>query len=259
MRVAGELQYLPRAQQRVAAESERVRAERDAFASFRNHVSELNPESATSMGQKQANGSVVLSRTHTSTQFRRVRQAYRETVMKVSHYSEDYDEAIAVNLANEFSEELSQAVVAGQHFTRRLKDALLAASEGASENRQRFLSTLSREASDLREAKMRLEQFEERRRKIVSEKRGESYTELVELWEELGSLGKMYDNFCSERQSRIQSRRNNTELSEDMPSLCGYLYDDLSVTHPVLAESIERLEYVRSDRQQTLWLLARLD
>lgn len=258
---ANQPQHLPRAQQRVMEERERIRAEQDAFRAFSERVSTLTPESPARAGETQQNGALVFSQTTQSTRLGRVREAYRETVMSVDHYSEDYDETLAVNISEELNEELSHAITASQQFTQPLKNALLEASKLAAENRQRYLVTLDQEASTLKDAKAALELFEEKRRAIAPEDTGRvcSYDELVIRWEGLRRLDPKYDYICSERQSQIQRRRTNAEFPSNMPTLCGYLYDELSVTHPVLAESMNRLERVRSDRQCTLSLLTQLD
>ncbi|WP_456264523.1 DUF7260 family protein, partial [Aeromonas schubertii] len=46
-----------------------------------------------------------------------VQQAYRETVMSIAHYDEEYDEPLAQNLAFEVGEELAAAIMTHSQLT----------------------------------------------------------------------------------------------------------------------------------------------
>jgi hypothetical protein len=252
------LQYLRPAQERIAEEQTRLRAERDAFNDFRSQITDLNPEPAPQASQTQATGSVVLSKGK-STMLKQVRTAYRKTVMDVPHYTEDYNELLPVNMSKELGTELSKTVTSGQQFTIPLKKALLESSQIAAENRTKFLRKISQEATAIQEAKTALDELEKHLQTATPDFWECSYDELVTLWDELYALEKEYAGLCSKRQSQLQRRQKRMRLPDDMPTLCVYLYKKLPVTYPILSDSLDRIEHVRSERKHAFWLLTHLD
>jgi hypothetical protein len=64
-----------------------------------------------------------------------IRTSYRETVMVVPHYNDEYDESLAANLNAEFGPDLATPIIENERVTPQLRNGLLTASRHAHESR----------------------------------------------------------------------------------------------------------------------------
>ena len=232
------------------AELRRLAAERDAFSEFGRRVADIEA-AETSAAVQTTGGLVTTTRTITDDRLDRVQDAYRETVMGVGHYDEDYGEPLAENLAAEFGDGVAVAVVDGNEFTPQLKAALMQSAQEATRQRASFISTLESEAESLAEAASILEGVEEERASLAEAPMpSRSYEELVGDWHRLGQLRDRCGRLVSDRQRRLR------ELSAALPPGSGelheYLYDELPVSHPVLADAAALSESVAELRGRVL-------
>lgn len=236
-------------------ERSRILDERDAFDAFSRRIANLEVTEATT-AVATAGGLAVETSTVSADRLGSVKEAYRDTVMSVPHYEEDYGESLAENLAVEFGDGLAYAVTDGGQLTPPLKSALLSASEESSRNRSAFLSTLEAEAEALSEAATAIEAVDSEVDSIATAPPTErSYEELVAEWNRLGTLDDRCEDLLQERQEEIQSRAKvakagGVELHE-------YLYEALPVTHPVLADLASLSETISAARSQVLQSLTR--
>ncbi|EMA54285.1 DUF7260 family protein, partial [Halococcus salifodinae] len=125
----------------VETDHERTITERDAFARFADCVSEfevssvdLHPDHA----QQAPAQTLVAPETaaRAKSPLARVRDAYRDTVMGVPHYDEEYDDSLPESLTGEFSPEVAAAVLTSEQLTPHLRDRLIDATHRARESRR---------------------------------------------------------------------------------------------------------------------------
>lgn len=237
------------------AELRRLAAERDAFSEFTRQVADIEAAESTA-AVPAAGGLVATTSTVPDDRLDRVRDAYRETVMDVDHFEEDYGEPLAENLAAEFGDGVAVAVVDGGQLTPQLKAALLQSSREASQQRASFISTLESEAESLSEAASVIDEIDAERESLAEAPLpSRSYEQLVDNWHRLGQLSDRCGALAAERQQRLR------ELSASLPpgggKLHEYLYDDLSVSHPVLADAASLSEAIEELRGRVLKSLTR--
>lgn len=105
----------------VNAEHEQVAAEREAFQTFQDSVAECEPRRKQLLTQpKRVRFSP--SNEDTTDPHRQLQQAYRESVMSVGHYEQDYNESLRRNLSNELGADLASGLCDGTPFTPRSRE-----------------------------------------------------------------------------------------------------------------------------------------
>lgn len=258
--VVAAIVHLREARAAVSEERSRTAAEHDAFAAFTRRIAALDAK-ATSAQPTTSAGPVATMTAETRPpdhSLQRVAEAYRETVMAVPHYDEDYDESLSTNMAAEFGEEVAAAVVGGSRFTPQLKRALVEASHDAKDRRRELLTGLDREAEDLDEAgetfadvDATLESMDDR---PLSER---SFDDLVSVWRRLGDLEDRCTRCVDRRQERIHEWSMGGPRIADAPTLHEYLYQPLAVTYPILAEGTALVERIHTARSRALGALTR--
>lgn len=246
--LAATIAHLKNAHDVLDEERERTRAERDAFAEFERRIAaiEAAPAEATARG---SGGVTPLSMASGGGELERIKDVYRDTVMAIPHYEEEYDECLETNMAAEFSEEVAAAVADGRSLTPQLKGALVGQSRQARGQRDEFLGQLDREARELSEGRRTVVDIEttlSRLNEIPIDQR--SFPELLDLWERLEDLEGRCRDLLVARQRAIQRQR--ADMNRSGPTIQEYLYDSLPVTYPVLAAGTTLTEHVRTARSR---------
>lgn len=203
----------------VARERTELTAERDAFEAFRDRLTRIDPAAMTS-AQSTAPGLGI--REPTVDQMERVRAAYRETVMSVSHYDEIYGESLVEHIAAECGAELAEGLrhETSVSLTAPYKNTLLTAAAQAAHRRQVFIETLDQDA-----------QLIERAHTELTDLIAELDTTTIPKWYRESFTDRL-DSIARERQETLQTRRSVPRLDEH--SLCTHLYHDEPWTYPVL-------------------------
>lgn len=240
------LSYLSAARDTVAEERSRVAAEVGAFDRFADRIAEAEPEPAGQVARP--SGTTVLVDPGDDG-LGAVRQAYRETVMAVDHYDDDYDEPLADHMREELGPDVATAVVNGPGFTPGLQHALVDAATSAREDRRSMVRDLDGEAEALSEASDALSDARESVEGVRSEPQFAGFDALVDRWQRLGEIEAACVRAVRDR-SRSVADRNAHDLVE-------YLYDDLPVPAPVLAEAADILDDIREERRHTSLMIGR--
>lgn len=243
------LSNLRAATDRVQEEQSRTAAERDAFRAFAKQVSDLSPDSMAAVGG--SNGGTVasaVSMTEPARSVAKVREAYRETVMSVPHYDEDYGEPLAENMAFEFGEDVAASVEDGRQLSPMLQQALVSKAQTAAAERERLIGQLERENEDLKTAQRSLATVEsELEGYDPPTLRGVDFDGLADRWDRLDELEERCTGVVEERQRTVISGRNDGRT--DGPTLLEYLYGPLSVDYPVLADAAAVIERIGDARR----------
>lgn len=224
-------------------ERSRTRAEHEAFDAF---IRRLNAIEAAPMATPARTPGATVSRPPPDDALDRVREEYRETVMAVPHYEEEYDEPLEVNMAAELSEEVATAVAQGRTLSPQLRGALLRQAEAARERRANFLEQLDREAEALEEYRGGLESIGATLAALNERPlSARSFDELRETWDRLESLEDRCASLLADRQVGIHDV-DDVGLRSNAPLLQAYLYTPLEVSFPVLADGTDLASKLRT-------------
>ncbi|MFC7187277.1 DUF7260 family protein [Halorubrum yunnanense] len=239
-------------------ERRRVVAERDAFESFADRVSALDPAPtrATASG---FDGTMAAVRTVDSVggddvRLRRVLAAYRDTVMSVPHYREEYDETIPESLAAELGPDTAAALASNGTLSAASQSALVRRSRRAADARSTLADGIGEEIEALRAFESDLSGVDRRRRRLLEHLDGVSgpgTDAAIDVWERLDGLEDECDEVAAKRQEALSdppmTPASATDPGEDR-AFYEYLYGPTDgPRYPVLAQVSELAERIRSD------------
>lgn len=243
--------YLRSARDVVETEKSRTRAEREAFLRFADRIDDVPPTASRRVNP--TDSGVLLAQSvpaHTDSGMEAVRSAYRETVMAIDHYEEDYGEALIENMAFEFGRYIAVTVETGSQLTPQLKQALKTAAGRAAAERSRFMGTLERETDSLDEAHDTFTSIQQELESYQPEALIESsYQTLVEKFDMLDGLEDGCTAALKERQRQLQDGPFNRDTPRNTPNLVEYLYAELTVDYPVLSAGLKIHQRIRNSRQ----------
>lgn len=253
-------QQVRKARAELSEERSRTATEQEAFARFARRVAGVEP-SANTYQLASADGTVsattVATHSPSDRRLEAVREAYRETVMAMRHFDEEYGEPMVRHLREEFGQEVATAVADGDQLTPELKAVLVERAREAARDRERLIHRLDREADALESADDELHAIgatvkEAEQRPL----RALGYRELADEWNRLGELESRLSRLLADRQETLLSR-GRSDRADGHPSLRRYLYADLDTTFPVLADGAVLADRVKAARSRVLGLLTR--
>ncbi len=241
--IATVLTSLPAARNCCAEERRRTRRERDAFDRFARAVSVVESTDPQLVpATPGTNLAVDQSARNLQPQINAIENAYRETIMSVPHYAEEYAEPLQVNMATEFGEDLAIAIFETRQFSPQVKRVLLQKAIDNRDRRTELLQALDEEHSVLCECENSLTTIEEQMNSLLASPRSDlSYDELIDRYHRVESLREDCEELLLERQSHRTTGHAasfNTRLVSD---LYEYLYRSLEVTYPVLSDGTQLL------------------
>ena len=233
----------------VGEEYDRTTAERDAFDQFARAVAEAEP--ATNSTDVSPTATLVLETNQARSELESVERAYRETVMSVSHYEQEYDESLAVNMATEFGDELAMAVLEGEKLTPQLQESLYVAAIEARERRERFRSLVEAERTDLQRVKRTFGELDATLTDAdESALLTRSFDELAALHERLERERETCERLLASRQRQRREGHAGRVRAPGLPDLQSYLYGSLDVQYPVLADAVSLIDDVQRTQRR---------
>lgn len=238
-------------------ERERVRHETQAFTDFAGRVADLDAGPAGT-GSRTV-GATTMVETATASSLSEVERAYRETVMAVPHYEDEYDEPLSQNMAAEFGDDVASAVVTGQALTPQLKGTLLQRSGRSHRLRLALLDHLDEEIEAVEAAEADYRRIADSVARIEDESLDDATFESLRAeWYLLEDREQECVERLRKRQETVQSRRGLSKHLSDAPTMEEYLYAPLDVTYPVLAGGTDLLDEIRASQRQIVLALASL-
>ena len=246
--------HIPMAREIVQREREYTATERDAFRQFGQRVAALDSPTPSTDGNQQAQDQEVpLTMTpsmHSAASppsatdgLNAIQQAYRETVMGMDHYEEEYDESLGVNLAAEFSEELAVAITSTPQLTPHLQQTVVQAATAASTRREEFIARLDDERATLDETHQTLATIGEQYERVTAQPRyQQSAADLQETHQQLTDCCSACEQLLDERQTQRAEGHTAEPRIDELVDLHHYLYQSLDVTYPVLADGTTLLD-----------------
>ena len=248
-------------------ERRRVLAERDAFEGFADRVADLDP-APTGSTAPGFDGPMAAVRTvdragGDDVRLRRVLAAYRDTVMSVPHYRQEYDETIPESLAAELGPDTAAALASNGTLSAASQSALVRRSRRAAEARSSLADGIDEEIEALRAFESDLSRVDRRRRRLLEHLDGVSgpgTDAALDVWERLNELEGECDEIAAERQETLADPPMTpdpaTDSGEDR-AFYEYLYEPTDgPRYPVLAQVSELAERIRGDRDRVARRLA---
>lgn len=203
----------------LVTEREQTAAERDAFGAFHDRIEILEASQVHSAGARARQRDTPLGlKPSPNTQLQRTREAYRETVMSVPHYAEEYDQSLVENLAVEFDPAVARAMTTSDAFTPPLRERLLTESHQARADCAAFLRVIEQEADALRTADERLAGVADL--DVLTARSLDSWSSeaLAEAREAVAGAEQHRNEMASERQTTAQrSRTWSTAYRDSAP------------------------------------------
>ncbi|MFH5801603.1 hypothetical protein [Haladaptatus sp. CMAA 1911] len=203
-----------------------MQAEINAFEDFLSRLKEIPPHPCRTDGGT-LHGTLQ-SRSHASHTFPdTVQEAYRETVLAVDHWEDEYGEKTTLeSIKNEFSPEVATSLAGGSAmWSQPLWNQLKCASEEAIDTRQQSYSLIAEERQQLKNLHVALTNISGELAAI--ERREFTFDECNDR---LTSIEQKLNELTHDQQSYLRQRkRSNKEL------FTTYLYSDLDTDYPGLA------------------------
>jgi hypothetical protein len=244
---------IDRARAHVDDEINLLSVEREAFKTFLNR---LNKIQTNGQGTTQTDGaSTALTALDSSapTTLQPIRQAYRETVMQVPHYDQEYGDTLQESLTAELGETVATYVMNGQILSPMVHDTLRQATEQCVDEREGFLRLLREESESLDTIATELNDLEE----CIMELNGRidaanTSAQLARIDKRLQYTEERCSDLATRRQERIHNRANIQFSGIDSTSLSQYLYTGMETVTPALTDITSCLDTIRDVRTRCL-------
>ncbi len=241
---------LSTAQATAKIERRRTTDEKEAFSSFHSTVADIEPSGSIRADCTRANTSekttVISGQATSDSRLHAIRSVYESTVMSVPHYEAEYNDTYPVSVAEELGPGVASALVQQTEFHVESKWPLLEMVAIAINARERFISQLDREVDSLERADQTLTSILEDVTSLADERfQAMRFGALEALRTRLTTLGDKCEFTAQERQQVINAYEPIHLDDMDLPT---YLYQDLSVSYPVLAgvgQLLNRIESLR--------------
>lgn len=225
------------------AEHDRTSRERDAFAAFVETVSEIDAENP----RLTDGGSMAVNGTQAG-RLSKVVDAYRETVMAVDHFDDEYDDTLPEHMAAEFGNDVALAVQNGAILSPQLKRTLRASGLQAKQRRERLLAALDAESESLTERSRTLSTVDETLEGVDPDP-DRPRDALVVDWHAVQAANEDARSLLADRQSDIHEQRHVIGQAGGPTTLYEYVYGSLPSSYPVLSVGTAAVERTRELRR----------
>jgi Rad3-related DNA helicase len=178
--------------------------------------------------------------------------AYRETVMAVPHYDEEYGDSLAESLSVEFGSTIAYQLTNGKALTGATRTAILDAARECRDRRQRLLQVVDAEQESLEDASERLTAIEREYLDVKDQINEETRSSILsDLDDQLETLEQRCLDLVEHRQERIREESIAFRHGADM-TILGFLYEETGAGPPVVRTAGNILSRVRETRERCL-------
>ncbi len=245
--VLASLTYVPTAKELCEEERGRTGAEHVAFDRFVKRTRGLPTANVTAM-ETAGTGPLLHRETPAgSGGLSTLKDTYRETVMDVPHFEEEYNETLEEHMVAELGPDVAHGVMGESRLTPPIKRGVVEAATDARERRRALLTVLEEEAQSLDRHNDTLASIERSVETTTAPLCADrTYDELVAARNELHRNREQLNDVCRERQ---HDRRDGQLVSlrlRDEIDLQEFLYSRLEVTYPVIADAMGLLNTVET-------------
>jgi hypothetical protein len=244
------LAHIDTARSLLEQERTRIADEAAAFDAFARRISAVEPATRP-VADGGPTVSTSLETVPGDDSLAAVREAYRETVMSVPHYDNEYDESLSTNMSLEFGDDVAGAVENGAPLTPQLKATLVERSRTARRQRASLLRQFEDEAEaldDVEETLVHCRRTAERIR--AADLQQCSFDELAAEWRLVEDRVAEAETLLHQRQHTLQDRGRDTGTRPGAPTFEEYVYGPMDVTHPVLAAGAEVADQLGRARER---------
>lgn len=240
------LAFLPRARQLADRERDRATAEYDAFDAFLSQLQGFSTVGVSAVTEPAGGSTLIQQRSVAQVDgLAKVRDAYRETVMAVAHYEEDYNETLVEHMSAEFGDEIAHTAVGGGPLLAPIKRNLVESARDARDRRADFIELLDEESESLTRHDDQLAEIKRRVDKAAGPRCSEeTYNGLHRRRARLQQCATDVESVIDRRQQDRTEGRTATVQMMDGADLQEYLYRPMEVTYPVLAEGAKLLSQI---------------
>lgn len=240
------LVFLPRAQKLCERERHRATVEYDAFDEFLSQLQGFSSVGSATAVESVGSGPLMHQQGVAQVDgLAKVRDAYRETIMAVPHYQEDYNEPLIENMSAELGDEIAHATIDGGQLVQPLKQGLMAAAKDARDRRADFLEMLDEEGDSLERHANKLDELSNRIDHVAAPRcSDETYNGLRRRRKRLRRSADDIESTIATRQSDRTEGRTASVQAMQGADLQEYLYSTMDVNYPVLAEGTRLLAQI---------------
>ncbi len=239
--------YLSQARETCDTERYQTRAEQKAFEQFEDRLRAVDP-STVSSALTVDSGVQSLSTDDTNPELDQIRAAYRETVMAVSHYEEEYGDTLAESIAEEFGPDIAAVVCTGQTFSPQLRHTLVSRTSRACTRRDELLTAVNAEQEMVDAGASKLNRLNRQRDALLKHVQNDPpIAALTDVWTRLCEIEDQIGTELAERQEFI--RDPPLRVCEEISSLQEYLYSSLDISYPLLTSGAELGNRIRENRR----------
>jgi len=224
-------------------ERERTRNERDAFESFVEAVADVSPENP----RLTDGGARAVSQGSSGT-LSTVVDAYRDTVLDLDHYDDEYDDSLAEHMTAELGDDVALAVSNGAILSPQLQQTLCVTGLQAKDRRENLLTALDAEADSLSSCTRRLRDVE-RDLDAVDADASRDRPNLVADWQTVHAAEDRTADVLEDRQRDIHDQKHVVGGGDGPTAVYEYVYGALPSSYPVLSAATSLLERTQSVRQ----------
>lgn len=244
---AAAFSYVAAARTVCEEERRRVLTEASAFDRFRERVGALEPRRPRQDRSVGLTPQPTLMTDGRGDGLAAVRRSYRETVMAVDHYEEDYGESLARHATEELGPDAGPAVANAGEFSPGLQRVVVGAAASASAEREAFAERLDEELTSLASVRDGLCDLVSESREVASRLDG-GFGDLEARWRRLSFLERSVTDIVRARADELGDRPK--------PNLSEYLYEEMTVPAPVLADAAAAAGVIRDRRRRVERALA---
>ena len=241
---SGVTERLSTADAELTRERRRTTDELEALSEFETRVRSITAETVPG-----GTPPVAVAHAPKTNALDRIREAYRSTVMSVSHYEEEYGDSYPESLRGEFNDHVAAALVDGTAFDRRCKRAVLAAVSESRSGRESLVASIDVERESLHGTTEALSAVDGELGELASVRFShESFGALDAYRARLGVLEAKCETISKRRQTELFERRRTGWLPRNAPDIAQYFYRHLDVDYPAIAavtDLVERIETLR--------------
>jgi len=175
----------------------------------------------------------------------RVRTAYEDTVMAVSHYEQEYGETYAESLREELTPEVATALTQQAGFDRACKQATVTAAREATHKRQLLRESLNTECESIDTGEKLLVPVADQLadyRTVTPADVGDAT--LDGYLRRLSVLEERCQGVIDQRQDTRVAQRNRLRLSRPCTDIT-YVYRELDVDYPLMAATATLIDEIQ--------------
>jgi hypothetical protein len=171
-----------------------------------------------------------------------IAQAYRDTVMQLSHHEREYGNHWKIDIKKEFGPDIANYTINLNRVTPNMKDIVITAATNSHKRRSHTISTFKKEKKLLHEYQRKLQSIEPNIGLPSSEV---EWNNLLDQIESPNKVVNKCECIIKQRQIEIQ-QHNKSTIHLDNGEIESYLYSDCDHTYPVLSISIRYIKQIKS-------------